>query len=85
MLACVPCLASRPAAAAATRRHRPARSALRVQATAQGDCCELPADWSQEPPSPEKRAVMNLLLLGAVSLPVAGMAGPYIASFVPRR
>lgn len=39
----------------------------------------------QEPPSPEKRALLNTLLLGAVALPTAGLLGPYAASFVPRR
>jgi hypothetical protein len=32
-----------------------------------------------------KRNVMNLLLLGGISLPVAGLAGPYLLFFVPKR
>jgi len=31
-----------------------------------------------------KRNIMNLLLLGGASLPVAGLAGPYLLFFVPK-
>ena len=84
--------AVRPAspAAAPARPARPARAgrrgALRVRATAADDCsCALPGDWGvPDPPSREKRATLNAALAAAVSLPVAGMVGPYAASFVPR-
>lgn len=36
-----------------------------------------------EVPTPEKRTTMNLLLVGAASLPVAGLAVPFAAFFVP--
>jgi cytochrome b6-f complex iron-sulfur subunit len=36
-----------------------------------------------EVPTPEKRTIMNLLLLGAIGLPVTAMAVPYIGFFVP--
>ncbi|KAK9794315.1 hypothetical protein WJX73_005934 [Symbiochloris irregularis] len=36
-----------------------------------------------EVPSPEKRVIMNWLLVGAAALPVTGLAVPYIAFFVP--
>lgn len=38
-----------------------------------------------EVPDREKRNIMNLLLAGAVGLPVAGLAGPYALFFVPKR
>lgn len=31
----------------------------------------------------EKRVLMNWLLLGAVGAPTVGLAGPYLAFFVP--
>jgi cytochrome b6-f complex iron-sulfur subunit len=31
-----------------------------------------------------KRNIMNLILLGGISLPVAGLAGPYLLFFVPK-
>ncbi|PSC75469.1 Rieske iron-sulfur subunit of the cytochrome b6f chloroplast precursor [Micractinium conductrix] len=36
-----------------------------------------------EVPSPEKRTIMNLLLLGAVGAPAVGLAGPFALFFVP--
>lgn len=48
------------------------------------DCCLLPDDWN-EPPSQSKRDTMNLLLAATLTLPVAGLAGPYAASFMPPR
>lgn len=38
---------------------------------------------AEDVPSPEKRGLMNLLLLGAGGLPTALMAGPYLTFFVP--
>lgn len=40
----------------------------------------LPADV----PTPEKRTTMNLLLLGAVSVPVGIMGVPYLGFFIPK-
>ena len=40
----------------------------------------IPAD---RVPDMEKRKLMNLLLLGAISLPVGGMLVPYGAFFIP--
>jgi cytochrome b6-f complex iron-sulfur subunit len=40
----------------------------------------IPAD---RVPDMEKRKLMNLLLLGAISLPTVGMVVPYGAFFVP--
>lgn len=40
----------------------------------------IPAD---RVPDMEKRKLLNLLLLGAVSLPTAGMLVPYASFFVP--
>jgi len=37
----------------------------------------------EEVPTPEKRTIMNLLLVGAIGLPVTAMAVPYIGFFVP--
>lgn len=37
----------------------------------------------EEVPSPEKRVIMNLLLVGAAALPVTALAVPYIGFFVP--
>lgn len=55
---------------------RPARrSAVAVRA----------ASAAAEVPSPEKRATMNLLLLGAVALPATAMLGPYAYFFAPKR
>lgn len=31
-----------------------------------------------------KRNIMNLILLGGIGLPVAGLAGPYALFFVPK-
>jgi hypothetical protein len=33
----------------------------------------------------EKRNLMNLLLLGAIGLPTAGLAGPFVLFFAPPR
>lgn len=71
----------RPCRALAPRR----RTAVRVQADAgAADACSIPDGW-EEPPSQEKRAVLNLLLLGAVSLPCSSMLVPYLSSLVPKR
>merc|ERR1719235_1309196 len=37
-----------------------------------------------EVPNMDKRNTMNLLLVGAAALPVAGLGIPYIAFFVPK-
>ncbi|WIA43922.1 hypothetical protein OEZ86_010326 [Tetradesmus obliquus] len=37
-----------------------------------------------EVPDMNKRNIMNLLLLGGISLPVAGLGGPYLLFFVPK-
>lgn len=81
MISCaLQCPTFRPAAAL-PRRHR-----RTVLARADADSCRIPDDYSApDPPSLEKRATLNLLLIGAVALPSAGMLGPYLASFVPRR
>lgn len=39
--------------------------------------CLLSADMN-------KRNIMNLILLGGIGLPVAGLAGPYALFFVPK-
>jgi len=38
---------------------------------------------AEDVPTPEKRQLMNLLLLGAVGAPAVGLAGPYALFFVP--
>jgi cytochrome b6-f complex iron-sulfur subunit len=38
---------------------------------------------AEDVPTPEKRSIMNLLLAGAIGLPVAGLAGPFALFFVP--
>jgi cytochrome b6-f complex iron-sulfur subunit len=40
---------------------------------------------SDRVPDMGKRNLMNLLLLGAISLPSAGLIGPYLYFFVPPR
>ena len=72
--------AARPAA---PRQRRAVAVCADAGAAAVDDYCPLPEGW--EPPSQSKRATMNLLLAATVALPVAGMAGPYAASFVPKR
>mmetsp|Transcript_7024 Transcript_7024/g.19317 ORF Transcript_7024/g.19317 Transcript_7024/m.19317 type:complete len:209 (-) Transcript_7024:54-680(-) len=39
---------------------------------------------AEDVPTPEKRGLMNLLLLGAIGAPAAGMAGPFALFFVPK-
>ena len=64
---------------------RPARLALARQGGGGGGGAAQASTALTEVPSPEKRTVMNLLLLGAVGLPVAGLAGPFALYFVPKR
>ncbi|KAL4443891.1 hypothetical protein ABPG75_011628 [Micractinium tetrahymenae] len=73
---------NRPSWGAVTR---PRARALRVQATAapEADFCTI-EEYREPPISPEKRQTLNLLLAAAVTLPTAGLLGPYAASFVPR-
>ena len=37
-----------------------------------------------EAPDMNKRNTLNLILLGGIGLPVAGLAGPYLLFFVPK-
>ena len=39
---------------------------------------------AEDVPTPEKRTIMNLLLAGAIGLPVASLAAPYALFFVPK-
>lgn len=70
-------LGSRKAVAApkAVRASRPARVAPVVRAAA----------ISADVPDMNKRNVMNLILLGGISLPVGAMGLPYLSFFVPPR
>lgn len=46
--------------------------------------CQAASDaYPDNVPNMQKRQVMNLLLLGALSLPTAAMLGPYASFFVP--
>jgi cytochrome b6-f complex iron-sulfur subunit len=54
---------------------KPARAAVVVRSSAVA---------AEDVPTPEKRTIMNLLLAGAIGLPVAGLAGPYALFFVPK-
>lgn len=60
----------------AVRASRPVRARAPVVRAA-----AVPA----EVPDMNKRNIMNLILLGGISLPVAGLAGPYLLFFVPKR
>lgn len=64
---------SRVAGFQAAKAPRPVRASMVVRA----------ASASAEVPSMEKRVLMNWLLLGAVGAPTVGLAGPYLAFFVP--
>jgi cytochrome b6-f complex iron-sulfur subunit len=56
-------------------RERASQRSITCQAAS-----SIPAD---RVPDMEKRKLMNLLLLGAISLPTVGMVVPYGAFFVP--
>jgi hypothetical protein len=58
----------------AAKNPRVARRAVAVRAAAVA---------AEDVPTPEKRSIMNLLLAGAIGLPVAGLAGPFALFFVP--
>lgn len=60
-------------ARASAPRRAPVRLAVRAAAVA------------AEVPSPEKRTLMNWLLVGALSLPSAALLGPFAVFFVPVR
>lgn len=58
------------------------RSAPKV-AKKQATVC-MAAVAEEDVPSPEKRTVMNLLLVGAGGLPTIIMGGPYLGFFIPK-
>lgn len=64
------------APAQSVSRARPARALRPVIKAA--------AVSASEAPDMDKRNIMNLLLLGGIGLPVAGLAGPYAVFFVPK-
>ncbi|KAI7843093.1 hypothetical protein COHA_003264 [Chlorella ohadii] len=86
MQASIRSLAPFAAAPQCAQRHRRSPVARADSGAAQlgsgDDCCLLPDGW-EEPPSQSKRDTMNLLLAATLTLPVAGMVGPYAASFMP--
>ncbi len=88
MQASIRSLAPFAAAPQCAQRHRRSPVARADSGAAQlgsgDDCCLLPDGW-EEPPSQSKRDTMNLLLAATLTLPVAGMVGPYAASFMPPR
>ncbi|DBB00744.1 TPA: hypothetical protein ACH3X1_000677 [Trebouxia sp. C0004] len=81
MTSALPCAHAK--AGCTTKAFRPqARSAARVARSSHVVKASV-ADMEMVPDS-NRRTVMNLLLVGAIGLPVASLAGPFIYFFVPK-
>lgn len=62
---------------------KPVRTQIMGKGKGMRISCQATSISADRVPDMEKRKLMNLLLLGAISLPTAGMLVPYASFFVP--